>query len=62
METEPNLREALRVQMTEFGRTPRQLFQRRHPRRRTDHNGCGFGRRPAQFPRVDGALPPIVQV
>ena len=28
------LREALRVQMMEFGRTPRQLFTKPHPRRR----------------------------
>ena len=28
------LREALRVQMMEFGRTPRQLFTKPHPRRK----------------------------
>lgn len=27
------LREALRVQVLEFGRTPRQLFRRKHPQR-----------------------------
>ncbi len=33
-ETEPTMREALRVQMMEFGRTPKQLFRKPHPRRR----------------------------
>eukprot|EP00884_Botryococcus_braunii_P012576 jgi/Botrbrau1/21319/Bobra.0184s0029.2 len=46
-ESDPQQREALRVQMTEFGRTPRQLFQKRHPKRKVHTRGCGaFGRPP----------------
>ncbi|KAI3438042.1 hypothetical protein D9Q98_000485 [Chlorella vulgaris] len=33
-EGDPLMREALRLQMMEFGRTPRQLFTRKHPKRR----------------------------
>ena len=33
-EEDPVMREALRVQMMEFGRTPRQLFTRPHPKRK----------------------------
>ena len=36
------MREALRVQMMEFGRTPRQLFRQPHPKRqvRTAVQAC----------------------
>ncbi len=48
------MREALRVQMMEFGRTPRQLFRKPHPRRKVRQIGdvrarC-FGIRPARAP------------
>ena len=33
------MREALRVQMMEFGRTPQQLFWRKHPKRRVAQTG-----------------------
>lgn len=33
------MREALRVQMMEFGRTPKQLFAKPHPRRRVAGTG-----------------------
>ncbi|KAL4452133.1 hypothetical protein ABPG75_007795 [Micractinium tetrahymenae] len=33
-ERDPAMRDALRLQMMEFGRTPRQLFTRKHPKRR----------------------------
>lgn len=36
--TDPELRRAIKLQMCEFGRTPRQLFTKSHPRRRV-----GFG-------------------
>lgn len=41
-EEDPVLREALRVQMMEFGRTPRQLFRKPHPKRRVRLAGCSF--------------------
>ena len=50
------MREALRVQMMEFGRTPKQLFRKPHPRRRVAVTGgkpagacgCFGGPPPAQ--------------
>lgn len=36
---DPMLKEALRVQMMEFGRTPRQLFLKKHPKKRAERGG-----------------------
>jgi hypothetical protein len=56
------MREALRVQMMEFGRTPQQLFSKPHPRRRPTCCGC-FGPSPAQAARPANVLhPTMVQV
>ncbi|KAK9807012.1 hypothetical protein WJX72_010768 [[Myrmecia] bisecta] len=67
MEKDPVMREALRVQMMEFGRTPKQLFKRKHPQRKVHfHTGTGccgvraqpsFPARPANFigPRGHGS-------
>ncbi|GAB4819113.1 hypothetical protein N2152v2_006159 [Parachlorella kessleri] len=41
-EQDPVMREALRLQMMEFGRTPRQLFTKRHPKRRVSSMGGLF--------------------
>ena len=41
-EDDPVLREALRVQMMEFGRTPRQLFTKPHPRRKVSVRGLSI--------------------
>ena len=71
-ETEPTMREALRVQMMEFGRTPKQLFRKPHPRRRVAVTGgtpaasCGcFGgsstAQPAR-PAANVLHPTFVQV
>ena len=38
-EEAPRIREALRVQMMEFGRTPRQLFSKPHPKRKVHFDG-----------------------
>ncbi|KAK9868121.1 hypothetical protein WJX84_006728 [Apatococcus fuscideae] len=38
-EESARIREALRVQMMEFGRTPRQLFSRPHPKRKVHFDG-----------------------
>jgi len=42
-ESDPAVREALRVQMMEFGRTPRRLFRRPHPPRRAAATGGAAG-------------------
>ena len=39
-EQDPVMREALRVQMVEFGRTPQQLFAKKHPKRRATGTGA----------------------
>ena len=71
-ETNPTMREALRVQMMEFGRTPKQLFRKPHPRRRVAVTGgkpagaCGcFGGPPAAQaarPAANVLHPTFVQV
>eukprot|EP00887_Chlorella_sp_A99_P007641 scaffold20.g7641.t1 len=40
-EQDPVMRQALRLQMMEFGRTPRQLFSRKHPKRSSLGGGLG---------------------
>lgn len=72
-ETEPTMQEALRVQMMEFGRTPKQLFRKPHPRRRVAVTGgtpaaacCGcFGspsKAQAARPAANVLHPTFVQV
>ena len=72
-ETDPTMREALRVQMMVFGRTPKQLFWKPHPRRRVAVTGgtpaaacCGcFGgpsKAQAARPAANVLHPTFVQV
>ena len=71
-ETDAAMREALRVQMMEFGRTPRRLFRYGHPRRRAAVTGarpppplCGclrVAQSPAPAPRAANPSQPEVLV
>ncbi len=63
-ETQDVMREALRVQMMEFGRTPKQLFTKPHPRRRPTCCSCFGAPQPsAQAARPANVLhPTLVQV
>ena len=69
-ETDAAMREALRVQMMEFGRTPRRLFRYPHPPRRAAVTGarsppplCGclrVAQSPAPAPRAANPSQPEV--
>lgn len=71
-ETDAAMREALRVQMMEFGRTPRRLFRYGHPRRRAAVTGarappplCGclrVAQSPAPAPRAANPSQPEVLI
>ena len=62
------MREALRVQMMEFGRTPHMLFTKKHPRRRVVATGarpaicCFKPQPPERSTPTSNVLRPVFQV